>query len=116
MEEVFKSATQRSVEEQMKYYGEEVLEIDTGEYVDRGFWDMNHLGYDENGDLIPLPENARVVTRKFNGGDFVIFSKYSIYNQVTSTYDGRHARVDDNTFRKHVNQIVEGGLKRKKEK
>lgn len=115
IEQVFKSEIDRRVEEQMKYSGEEVLEIEPGQYIDRSFWDIQHIGYDENGNEIPLPENARVVTRKFNGGDFVTFSKYSLYNQVSSTYDGRHAQVDDEKFRQYCVEIVEG-LKARKER
>ncbi|MDM5283119.1 serine/threonine protein kinase [Peribacillus frigoritolerans] len=108
VEQVFKSTIEQSVEEQMKYSGEEVLEIEAGQYVDRGFWDIQHIGHDENGEPIPLPENARIVTRKFNGGAFVTFSKYSIYNQVSSTYDGRHAKVNDEKFHQYIVEIVEG--------
>lgn len=114
VEKTFKSTIEQSVEEQMRFYGEEVLEIEPAQYIDRSFWDIDHLGYDENGDLIPLPKDARVVTRKFNGGDFVTFSKYSIYNQVSSTYDGRHTKVDDEKFRQYITEIVEE-LKRRKE-
>lgn len=115
VEQVFKSSLTQELEEQMKYYGEEVLEIDAGQYIDRSFWDIQNLGYDENGDLISLPENARVVTRNFNGGDLVTFSKYSIYNEVPSTYDGRHAKVDDEKFHQFCVAIVEE-LKRRKER
>ncbi|WP_427036540.1 serine/threonine protein kinase [Cytobacillus pseudoceanisediminis] len=112
VEQVFKSSSQQSIEEQMKFYGEEVLEIEPGKYVDRSFWDIDHLGYDHNGNLIPLPKDARVITRKFNGGDFVTFSKYALYNQVPATYDGRHAKVSDEKFHEYIVEIVEG-LKRR---
>jgi len=62
-DETYTSALDREVAEQMKFYGEEVLEITPGEYIDRSFWDIQHLGHNEYGEEIPLPDYARVVTR-----------------------------------------------------
>lgn len=105
--DAFKSASNREVEWQMSYYGEEVLEIEPGEYLERSYWDLSHLGYDEYGDEIPLPQYARVVTRKFNGGAFVIFPKFSAYNHNPSTYDARHNKMDDYGFKQYISKIVE---------
>ncbi|WP_440274004.1 hypothetical protein [Ferdinandcohnia sp. SAFN-114] len=74
--DIFKTKVESEVEWQMSYYGEEVLEIEPGEYVDRSFWGINQLGYDEDGDPIPLPRTARIVTRKYNGGSYVVFPKF----------------------------------------
>lgn len=106
VEETYKSALNREVAENMKFYGEEVLEIAPSEYIDRSFWDLNHLGYDEDGYEIPLPDSARVVTRKYNGGAFVIFPKFSAYNNVPSTYDARHNRMSDDYFERYIKEIV----------
>jgi hypothetical protein len=106
-EEAFKSASNNEVEWKMRFYGEEVLEIEPGEYMERSYWDLNHLGYDEYGDEIPLPENARVVTRKYNGGAFVIFPKFSAYNHNPSTYDARHNKMDEDGFNQYISKIVE---------
>lgn len=105
-EKTYKSALDREVEEDMKYYGEEVLEIAPGEYIDRSFWDIHHLGYNEYGNEIPLPKNARVITRKYNGGAFVIFPKFSLYNHNPSTYDGRHNRMSNQQFELYIEKIV----------
>ena len=105
--EAFKSASNREVDWQMSYYGEEVLEIEPGQYMDRSYWDLNHLGYDEYGDEIPLPEYARVVTRKYNGGAFVIFPKFSAYNHNPSTYDARHNKMGSDGFKQYISKIVE---------
>lgn len=53
-----------------KYRGEELIEIRPGEYVERYYWNINSLGYDENGDEIPLPKEARTVVRMCGGGGF----------------------------------------------
>lgn len=76
--------------------------------MDRQYWEMNHLGEDENGDSIRLPAKARLVTRKFNGGAFVIFFKFSAYNSVNGTYDARHNRMTDDEFRHYIEAIVDG--------
>ncbi|MEW4327801.1 serine/threonine protein kinase [Rossellomorea marisflavi] len=110
-EEVFKTASDKELEWIMSYYGEEVLEVEPGKYIDRAYWDINHLGYDENGDEIPLPEHARVVSRMYNGGAFVIFPKLSAYNQVSSTYDARHNKVNDEEFKSYISEIVKELIK-----
>lgn len=92
----------------MQFIGEELLEISPANYMDRSYWEMNHLGEDENGYSIPLPQNARVITRKFNGGALVIFSKFSIYNSVSSTYDARHNRMTDEEFLQYIKAAAEG--------
>ncbi|WP_043401522.1 hypothetical protein, partial [Archangium violaceum] len=42
-------------------------ELSPGEYVDFSCWDDKVLGRDEYGDEIPLPAEARRVTRSFRG-------------------------------------------------
>ncbi|PIC57026.1 serine/threonine protein kinase [Sporosarcina sp. P12(2017)] len=111
-EKTYKSALNREVAEDMKYYGEELLEIAPGDYIDRSFWDINHLGYNEYGEEIPLPKNARVVSRKYNGGAFVIFPKFSAYNHNPATYDARHNRVSDEKFGIYIKGIVNELAKR----
>lgn len=106
VEHVFQSETDKQVAWSMSYYGEEVLELRDGEYVDRAFWDMNQLGYDEYGDPIPLPDGARIVDRGIKGGAYVIFPKYSLYGRASSTYDARHNKVSDDEFRSAINRIV----------
>lgn len=98
----YKSKMDRKLEERTKYYGEELVEVSPGEYIDRSHWDESFLGYDEDGNRIPLPEKARLVNRMQNGGDFVIFSKSSLYNQISSTYDGRHNLMDEEQFYKYI--------------
>lgn len=114
LDDRFKSKSDRQVEWQMSFHGEEVLEIGPGSYVDRSHWEMDHLGYDENGDFIPIPKHARIVDRQFPGGAFAIFPKYSKYNQNSSTYDGRHNKGTDIEFNNYIRRIVDALEKEEK--
>ena len=71
---------------------EELVEIATGEYVDRSVWDQGFLGHDESGHGMPLPDTARLVTRWLSG-KILIVAKGSLWNGVPATYDGRHNKM-----------------------
>ncbi|MES9681661.1 serine/threonine protein kinase [Gottfriedia acidiceleris] len=105
-ENPFKSQSDRDIEYLMSFAGEELLEVSPGEYENRGLWDQGHLGYDENGDEIRIPRSARIVTRKTNGGAFVIFPKMSVYNRTSGTYDGRHNKMTEEQFHEHISLAV----------
>lgn len=76
-------------------YIEEVLELTPLKYVDRYHWDENE--YDGQ----KLPKSARPIVRILKGS-LVIFKKTSIYNQTSSTYDGRHDKLGADGFKKHI--------------
>lgn len=95
-----------------KYRGEELIEIRPGEYVERYYWNINSLGYDENGDEIPLPKEAHTVVRMCGGWALVIFSKYVIYNQVLDTYDAKHNRMSEEQFREYIRRRAEIQMER----
>lgn len=78
---------------------EELVELPTGKYIKRGYWDQGEY----NGE--PLPEDSRLIGR-FKSGNFVIFSKASIYNRRSSTYDGRHDKMGFQKFEEYINQSV----------
>lgn len=101
-----KPKERRNLEQRWFYNGEQVLEISPCKYVDSSYWSQQNLGYDENGDLIPIPEDARVINRKFNGGDFVIFPKFSVYNKKSETYSAIHNEVNDEAFHNIIRDIV----------
>jgi hypothetical protein len=84
---------------------EEVVELEPFRYVDRSGWDEGRLGYDENGDEIPLPKNARLLMRYLQGS-FVIFPKASRYNMTSSTYDARHDKMNYEEFKRHIKEQV----------
>ena len=74
---------------------EEVIEIGPNQYANRSVWDQKlYQGK-------PLPESARVISRYFRGS-FVIFRKTSLYNKVSSTYDGRHSQMTGEEFRAYI--------------
>jgi serine/threonine-protein kinase len=84
---------------------EEVLELEPGKYLDRAIYDQGFLGYDEEGDEIPLPKGARVVTREFKGS-YVVFAKASHYNDI-DRYLGDHNRFNADSFRKEIEAVVD---------
>jgi len=75
---------------------EELTEIQPGEYAPRSAWDENYH------DGQRLPDGARVVVRWLSAGAWVIFAKGSVYNQVSGTYDGRHAKLTASQFRDYI--------------
>lgn len=64
------------------------------------FWDVGEY-YGK-----PLEGDAGVVIRILKG-DFVIFSKASINNKNLRTYDGRHNRLGDDGFKKHIREVID---------
>jgi hypothetical protein len=84
---------------------EEVLELTPFNYVERHHLDEGHLGYNENGDEIPLPETKKVVVRCFEG-KILIVAKRSYWNLDTSTYDGRHNRMTNRQIRDVIQQMI----------
>lgn len=67
-----------------------------GHYVS---WICGNYGYYE--DDKPLPKGYRIVQRYIKGS-FVIFSKSSIYNEISGTYDARHSKMTAEQFREYI--------------
>lgn len=76
---------------------EELVEVRPKEYVERSVWD-----YDRDS----LPKSARVIVRNFSG-NFAIFSKASMYNQLSETYDARHSDMGYEKFREYIRPAAE---------
>jgi len=74
---------------------EELVELSPNHYIKRHYWDVG-IYNDE-----PLPTTARLIVRFFKGS-FVIFKKSSIYNANSGTYDGRHEKLGEEGFKKHI--------------
>jgi serine/threonine-protein kinase len=87
---------------------EEVLEVAPGKYVSRGHLDEGHMGYDEEGREIPLPEGNRLVCR-YMTGRFLIVAKASLWNLVSATYDGRHDSMSAAEIRRQIEREIAGG-------
>lgn len=84
---------------------EDVIDLGDANYIDINLWDRGFY-YDENGNEKKIPKEATIVTRYFNGS-FVIFAKSSIYNRVSSTYDGRHNKMSNEKFREYIQGAVD---------
>jgi hypothetical protein len=81
---------------------EELLEIETGKYISRSYWDEGeYLGH-------KLPYAARVLTRHLKGA-FVIFAKSSYYNRNSRTYDARHNKMSAEEFRVYIENVISHG-------
>ncbi|POZ55432.1 hypothetical protein LYSIN_00215 [Lysinibacillus sphaericus] len=87
------------VYENIPFKEEELVELEKGFYISRSHWDSNEF----NGER--LPDSARLVGR-YTSGQFAIFSKASIYNGVSSTYDGRHDKASVEAFAQYIGKIV----------
>lgn len=83
---------------------EELLELDPAKYLDRTIYDGGNLGLNEDGDPIPLPRGARIVTRRFKGS-YVVFAKASHYNEIDN-YRGDHNKYSSDEFRDQIERIV----------
>ncbi len=86
---------------------EEVLEIGPEHYVDRSFYDLGNLGYDENNQEIPIPEDCRIICRYLQG-KFLIVAKRSIWNHISATYDGRHNQMTAQNIREQIQSAIDG--------
>lgn len=75
---------------------EEVTEVLPGKY-DK--WIYGNYGHDKQGN--PLPDGYRIVARYISGA-IVIFSKASIYNEISGTYDGRHNKMNAKEFKEYI--------------
>ncbi len=84
------------------YDHEGVSEIHPGSYdkyeIVEHNYDYMEMGYE-------IPNTARQVSRWFRGA-FVVFNKTSIYNQTSSTYDGRQNKMDTDEFRKYIQEWI----------
>jgi hypothetical protein len=81
------------------YSDEELCELSPGNYISSIYWDEGEYRGTK------LPSSARIVTRHFKGS-FVIFQKTSIYNRNSSTYDGRHNKMNDAEFRNYIQEAI----------
>lgn len=95
-----------------KYDEEFVAELYPGQY-DKPDMVEYRSEYEEMG--YDIPKTARTVSRIFRG-TYVIFNKRSTYNLTSSTYDGRHNKMNTDEFRnyiqRNINRIKEEDEKR----
>lgn len=77
---------------------QELVEDYPGHYVKSDDCMYNVYDY-ETGE--PLPTDAKVVCR-FTKGNFLIVMKTCTYNQIPSTYEGRHSLMTNEEFRQYI--------------
>ncbi|WP_157970183.1 hypothetical protein [Pelagibacterium sediminicola] len=82
-----------------------VLDLGPDGYVSRRRWDEGHLGLDEDGYEIPIPDNARLITRYLKG-KIMLVAKQSIYNSRAETYDARHTRMTLDALKEEVRAFL----------
>ncbi|MBF0709390.1 serine/threonine protein kinase [Alkalihalobacillus hwajinpoensis] len=87
------------VYEELFYDEEELVEISPGEYIERAYWDEGYFDGER------LPKEARLIGR-YLSGSLAIFSKASLYNKNSRTYDGRHSTMSPEAFRNHIKEVV----------
>lgn len=99
---VYKVKKGKEVSERARYK-EEVTQISPGFYKDYNYLENSY--YIEDDDY-RRPEGMRHISRWFRGS-FVIFNKASVYNQTSSTYDGRHNKMSTDEFRSYIQRSVD---------
>lgn len=84
---------------------EEVVETSPMTYHPRVVWDQGYIGIDQDGEEIPLPDEARLAMR-FLGGDAMLVSNGSYWNGNARTYGGEHNRVGEDKVRELVSEMI----------
>lgn len=74
-------------------------------YYPRDYWDAGTMGVDADGSEIPIPRTAEIVVL-WNSGKLLFVSKGSLWNNTSSTYDGRHTQFSSTQIR----EIIEGAV------
>lgn len=86
---------------------EELVDVPGRGYLSREVWDRGYLGYDEYERELPIPEDARLVTRWLEG-KILLVANGSLWNSTPATYDGRHNHMSATEIR----QMIERALAR----
>lgn len=92
------------VYEEVRSESEALLEIED-EYLDYSIWDRGFIEYDERGYEIPIPADARLVTRLLRG-KILLVAKASLWNSDTATYDGRHDHLTAGDIRAMIERAL----------
>ena len=79
---------------------QEVVRVDD-EYYPRVHWDEDHLGIDEDGREIEMPDTAHVLVR-WENGKFMFVSKGTLWNGSSKTYRGLHNGLSAQRIRETI--------------
>ncbi|OLP64379.1 hypothetical protein BACPU_26040 [Bacillus pumilus] len=74
---------------------EEVVCLSQGQFISREQWERDT----DNGRKFPA--SATVVKREWKG-NYVMFSKGSLYNRSGDTYDGKHSKMGRDAFKNYI--------------
>lgn len=86
---------------------EEVADVPGRGYMDRTIFDQGFIGYSEDGEEIPIPQDAKLVVR-WLAGKILIVAKGSLWNGSPETYRGQH----NNMTHKEIREAIESALSR----
>jgi serine/threonine-protein kinase len=75
-----------------------LVELTPTVYIDGKYWDEMEFGSEG------LPDTARQLSRILKG-DLVIFKDTSVYNQISDSDDGRHARMSSEEFKSYMTDM-----------
>uniref|UniRef100_Q3AQV2 Serine/threonine protein kinase n=1 Tax=Chlorobium chlorochromatii (strain CaD3) TaxID=340177 RepID=Q3AQV2_CHLCH len=96
------------------YFRLELYELEpSGAYENDEYYE--NIQYYEEYDGYVSPENTMQLLRWFRGS-FVIFNKRSVYNRISSTYDGRHNKMNTEEFRDYIQEMVSHTIEMNKKK
>lgn len=84
---------------------EDCIRLIDGKLLKPDHWYAGNLGYDNQGNEIPIPNNSELITRMLKAGRFVVFSKYSYYNDLDLAYDAFHMKNGAQDFLKYITKI-----------
>lgn len=79
---------------------EDVAELSPGKYYSESILEVEPRRSPFN-----ITSKSRRVSRRLRGS-FVIFCKRSVYNLISDTYDARHNKMDAETFRQYIGDVV----------
>ena len=95
---------QEPVTEKHGEYDEVVVEDKPGHYVSGLYARYGVYDYDSGE---KLPEGYRILFRQLKGS-FMIVPKQGYYNNITSTYDGRHSDMTGLKLYQYVDELIKG--------
>jgi hypothetical protein len=87
---------------------EELIEVEPLHYLPRSCWDEGG-DYDNEGNFIPLPDNARIVVRRL-GGVFLVANKGSLFNHLNGdldAYSGQYSKMERRDLRNFFQKLID---------
>lgn len=101
---MLETETQEPVTEKHGEYDEVVVEDKPSHYVSGLYARYGVYDYDSGE---KLPEGYRILYRQLKGS-FMIVPKQGYYNNITSTYDGRHSDMTGLELYQYVDELIKG--------